>query len=590
MGEDRNCSGGDSNRLSTPPLSRVNLRQHRGAGRCADFTCRRPAGVPPIGFSIAAKSMMNLCQTPETVIPLSSTKAMEPKRTARGRGFIAWLAPDLALTFALITLLSVFFVFDGATALFEDSDTGWHIRTGERIVSTRSLPHADPFSFSKAGEPWVAWEWGADVLMGAVFRVSGLAGVALLFGLSIAASVWMWFRLNRAAGGNCLFACLFFIPMLPATTLHWLARPHIFSWLFLLGTVWFCERMPRRLGWRHLTLAAIAAAAWANIHASFFFAPLIVLVYAAGAYLRPLIWDVRGPLIRKARTTSVRSYLWLALAALLGTLVNPSGWRLHQHVLSYLFDSGLLDHITEFQSFNFHEEGALKVMLMLAICFAGAFAALAVSKPGRFLLSMLLTAVALRSVRALPVAALLLMPLANGSITMVLRRARNLAPRLRKGLDGVLNYGDGLHGIERRFLGFAIVPLVAILILAAIRTRAGFPANELPVAASALVAALPVGARILVPDTFGGYLIYRFNGERKVFFDGRSDFYGDDFIRRYSRLLGAAPGWRNEFNRWNFTHALLPPDYPFIPVLEANGWHEIYRDRTAVLLTGRSRL
>jgi hypothetical protein len=80
----------------------------------------------------------------------------------------------------------VFFVFGGATALFNDSDTGWHIRNGERIISTGSLPHADPFSFSKPGEPWVAWEWGADVLMGAVYRVSGLAGVALLYGLSSA--------------------------------------------------------------------------------------------------------------------------------------------------------------------------------------------------------------------------------------------------------------------------------------------------------------------------------------------------------------------------------------------------------------------
>ena len=52
-----------------------------------------------------------------------------------------------------------------------------------------------------------------------------------------------------------------------------------------------------------------------------------------------------------------------------------------------------------------------------------------------------------------------------------------------------------------------------------------------------MVASLPVSARILAPDTFGGYLIYRFNGERKVFFDGRSDFYGTDFIERYLRLL-----------------------------------------------------
>jgi hypothetical protein len=533
---------------------------------------------------------MNFCRIPDAAIAMGSADAMEPRPTVRSRRLIAWLAPDLALTFAITTLLSLFFAFNGATTLFNDSDTGWHIRNGERIISTKALPHADPFSFSKPGEPWFAWEWGADVLMGSVYRVSGLAGVALLFGLSIGACVWMWFRLNQAAGGNCLLAGLFFIPMLSTTTLHWLARPHLLSWLFLLGTVWLCERMPHRLGWRHLTVVGIVAAAWANLHASFFFAPLIVLIYAAGAYLKPMIWDVREPLIPENRLTSVRNYLLIALAALVGTLANPNGWRLHQHVLSYLFDSRLLDQISEFQSFNFHAGGAFQVTITVAICFAGGFAALAAQKPERFLLAMLLTAIALRSVRALPVAALLLLPLANGSITGILRRAVNLAPALRRKLDDTLNYGDSLHAIERRFHGFAMVPLVCILIFASIRTRAGFPASDLPVAASAEVASLPVSARILAPDTFGGYLIYRFNGERKVFFDGRSDFYGTEFIGRYSGLLDLGPGWRNEFNRWNFTHALLSPNCPLISALEAGGWQELHRDRTAVLLTGKSRL
>jgi hypothetical protein len=188
------------------------------------------------------------------------------------------------------------------------------------------------------------------------------------------------------------------------------------------------------------------------------------------------------------------------------------------------------------------------------------------------------------------VAALLLLPLANGSITVLLSRAANLAPKLRRGLDDFLGYGDRLHAIERSFHGFAIVPLAAILIFISIRARAGFPPDELPVAASAIVATLPANARILAPDTFGGYLIYRFNGERKVFFDGRSDFYGAGFVDGYLSIETLGNGWRNEFNRWNFTHALLPPDYRLIPALEANGWRELYRDRTAVLLTGKSRL
>ena len=529
---------------------------------------------------------MNPDRTLDAAIPNRDAAAVDRKRAAPGRALVALFVPNLALTFALGTLLSLFFLFGGATALFSDSDTGWHIRNGETIIATGLLPHADPYSFTKPGAPWISWEWGSDVLMGAVYRASGLAGVALMFGLCIAASVWMWFRLNQAAGGNFLLAGLFFVPMLPTTTLHWLARPHIFSWLFLLGTVWICERMPRRLRWRHIALAAVGGAAWANLHASFFFGPLIALAYTAGAYMKPLIWEVRA----RHAPENGRGYFLLAMAASVGTLANPSGWKLHQHVFLYLTDSGLIDRITEFQSFDFHQAGADQVMLTIAMCFGGAFAALSAHKPERFLLSILLTAAALRSVRALPVAALILLPLANGSISTVLARANNLTRRFRQGLDGLLDYGNRLQDIENRFRGFALVPLAAVLIFASIRDRAGFPTTAFPVAASSTVASLPAGARIFAPDTFGGYLIYRFNGQRKVFVDGRSDFYGKEFLERYLRLVDARYGWREEFNRWSFTHALLPPASPLIAALEANGWRELYRDKIAVLLTGQPRL
>jgi len=425
---------------------------------------------------------------------------------------------------------------------------------------------------------------------GEVFRLSGLAGIALLFGLAISASVWMWFRLSLAAGGNVLLAGLFLIPLLITSELHSLARPHIFSWLFMAGAVWFCEAAPHRLRLRHLTLVVALTAVWANLHASFFFAPVIALIYAVGAFLRPLIWDVHGTMNRRVSRPGGRGYLLLALAASAGTLVNPNGWRLHRHVLLYLANSAMLDHITEFQSFNFHSEGALWVMLTVAICFAGCFAALAIQEPGRFLLSFVLTAVALRSVRALPIAALVVLPLANASIAAVLTSARGLLRSFRLRLDRALEYGRSLHAIDRRFGGYAIVPFVAVLVFAAIRSTAGFPAKTLPVAASEMVASLPADARIFAPDTFGSYLIYRFKGERKVFFDGRSDFYGTSFLTHYSRLIGVQRGWRDEFNRWHFTHALLPPDSALIPLLEAYGWRELYGDKTAVLLTGRSEL
>ncbi len=486
------------------------------------------------------------------------------------------------MAFSLATLIAMFFIMPDTGGLFNDADTGWHIRTGERIVSTGLLPRADPFSFSKPGQPWVAWEWGADVAMGATFLRAGLGGIALIYGLSIAACVWLWFRLSRSAGGNLLVVCLFALPMVPTTSLHWLARPHVFSWLFLLGTVWLCERMPRPLRLRHLAFGAIAAAAWANCHASFFLGPAIALTYAAGAYIGPMVWQI--PAGRP------RDFIMIALAASIGTLANPYGWGLHRHVFAYLSGSRLLSHIEEFQSIDFHSKGAYQVTLTVVLCFAGAFAALAERCPERFLLSLILTLAGLYSARAIPVAALLILPLASGSITGVLARAGNLTPAFRHGIDSLLACGNRLQRTERHFGGYGLVPLFAILIFGAIRTRAGFPPAAFPVAASAAVTSLPADARILAPDTFSSYLIYRFDGRRKVFFDGRSDFYGVVMSERYLRLLELRPGWRTEFNRWHFTHALLPPDYPMVDALEANSWRELYRDRTAVLLTGPSPL
>ncbi len=487
----------------------------------------------------------------------------------------SWLVPDLALVAALAALLCLFAGPEGGTALFRDSDAGWHIQNGEQIVASRVLPHADAFSFSKPAAPWIAWEWAADALTGAIHRVSGLDGVATLYGLAIAASVWMWFRLTWAVEGNFLFACLLAAPMISTTAIHWLARPHIWSWLFALASVWWCERAPQRLNWRHFAGIALVSALWANLHGSFLLGPSIALIYAMGSFLRRAVWIGQA---------GKRPYLASALTSLLATLANPYGWHLHQHVIAYLSDSALLARVGEFQSFNFQAPGAIQPMIVLTAALAGGFAAIAVRRPERFLLTLLITAAAIRSARALPLAALLLLPLANGSFTEVLTLARSLKPKLRRRLDDTLRYGERLRVLDGGFRGYALIPAIAAVLLAGLHARAAFPAARFPVTASEAVAALPQNVRVFAPDYFGGYLIYRFRGQRKVFFDGRSDFYGADFVDRYARIVEARPGWREEFARWRFTHALLPPDSPLLDALKSSGWRELHRDRTALLL------
>ena len=513
----------------------------------------------------------------QILVPITTGEDVSPAPVElhRSRSAIRFV-PDLAFSVALVAIVYLL-LSGGPSALFRDADAGWHIRAGERILAIHALPLTDPYSFSKAGQPWIAWEWIADIAAGAAHRAAGLSGVALLYVLAIGMSVWMWVRLTWAAGGNFLLACLFAAPMLSTANMHWLARPHVFGWLFLLATVWFCEK-PVRQRYGFITVA-LGAAFWANLHGSFILAPAIFLIYAAGATFRPVIWGGEP-------RASWRSYAGYAAASIAGSLVNPHGWNLHRHIVAYLTDTALLDRIGEFQSFNFHAEGATQIILALLIGAAGGFAALSARRPERFLLSLLITAAALRTARLLPVAALILLPLANGSISDVLTHAQ-LAPRLRKSLDTVLNYGSSLRVLDKTLGGLALTPLIALALFGVTRgTHPGFPPDEFPVAASASVAALPAEAKLFSSDKFGGYLIYRFAGQRKVYFDGRSDFYGADFLKSYSRLVQARPGWQSEFARGGFTHVLLPPDYALVAALETAGWKETYRDRTAVLLKG----
>jgi hypothetical protein len=512
--------------------------------------------------------------------------AAEPAgRPVRG-GAVTLLIPDLATTAALAALCYCLFLFDAPRRLFHDSDTGWHIRTGEAILDSGRLPYTDPYSFTRGGRPWVAWEWGSDVLMGAAHRAAGLDGVAALYISAIACSVWLWFRLNWAVGGGFLSAGVLAAPMLSTVNLHWLARPHVFGWLLTMGAVLGAERLaaePRLTPARGLAIAG-GAALWANLHASFFLAALVPLVYAAGYGLRAALWREtdHAPEMR-----IVRVFLWSTVLAAAASLVNPYGWNLHRHLISYLSDSELMARIGEFQSFNFHAAGAGWISLALLISLAGACAAFARRRVAHAALGLLLVAGALRSARVLPLMALIALPFANGALAEAAVLCGGLRPAVRRRLDALLTYSGNLRRLDARVGGAVWLPLAAAALFAAM-PGAAFPPSEFPVRAAATVELLPGPARLLATDRFGGYLIYRFAGRRKVFFDGRSDLYGSDFLIEYGRLIQARPGWQAMVERYRFTHALLPADCPLAAALEAAGWKRTGADAVAVLLERNS--
>ena len=375
----------------------------------------------------------------------------------------------------------------------------------------------------------------------------------------------MWFRLHWAMGGNFLVACAMSPLLLTTCSIHWLARPHVIGWLFLLGAVLWAETARGEFGWREGLGIAVFSAAWANVHASFFFGAVIFGIYAAGRWKAPSVSEAAkknqiaadqrrltriNPLfcfIGVHRRSSAfidggsRWFLWAAAVAAVAPLANPYGWRLYSHVFRYLTDSELLSRIGEFQSFDFHTGGSGQIIAAVILGIAGGTLAFTRGRYEHALLAALISVLALRSARALPLVALLLLPMANAAITPLLGR-------------GFQTYGERLRAIDGQMCGLALAPVIVLAAFGLLRLLpAGFPPDQFPVAAYSHI---PADARLFAPDKFGGYLIYRSNGTRKVFFDGRSDFYGAEFLKQYSRMVQVRPGWREYWDSFQFTHAL----------------------------------
>jgi hypothetical protein len=117
---------------------------------------------------------------------------------------------------------------------------------------------------------------------------------------------------------------------------------------------------------------------------------------------------------------------------------------------------------------------------------------------------------------------------------------------------------------------------------------ADFPERSFPVTAVSQNSGLltsAAGARILTSDQWADYLIYRLYPQTRVFFDGRSDFYGEAIGDDYRVLLLAGRGSRAVMARYAFTAALLPLEWPLGQILEQDpDWRVSYRDGQAVLL------
>ena len=446
-----------------------------------------------------------------------------------------------------------------------DPDVWWHLKTGQYIAERKSVPHTDPFSYTRAGEPWVAHEWLTEFLLYEFDRVAGLGGLIVVFAAVIAAS---FFLLYLRCGAGPYVAGVATLCAAWATLPVWGVRPQVLT--LVLTSLWLLilersERHPKLLWWT-LPLTLL----WVNLHAGFALGLALSALFLAGGLIERALGVHPQQNALRLRTAACILLLDLMIVPL-----NPNGLRMFSYPIETLRSTAMQNYIAEWASPNFHHPEYWPFLLVVL----GTFVALSWSRfpvrPRDLLLILVSLYAGLGSIRMMPLFVLTAVPvvsrgLGNWHRSDSGRRHPQATSRIL--LNGVIVVAMAVFG--------------SVHIVQVIRSQPQAEMQRFPVRAVAFLQTHPPSGPIFNHYDWGGYLIWRLYPSTPVFIDGRADLYGPHLLDQFADTYQFKGAWQQTLQRWNVQTVLVPADSALGTGLKNSpGWTVSYEDSQAVVLT-----
>ncbi len=457
----------------------------------------------------------------------------------------------------------VLLVFLTCRSRFHDPDTWWHLKVGQMIWESRSLPAADTLSYTTGNHAWIPHEWLAEISMYAAWNFGGPRLLWLWMAVIASLLVVVVYTLCALSSGNAKVALLGGLMTWFFGTTGLAIRPLVLGHLFLAIELLVLHLARGRCRWLW-TLPPLFAV-WVNCHGSYALG-LAVL----GLALLISFLDVRAGRIFSSRW-SVRGRVALALVFALcvaALFVNPVGAKLVTYPLDLLTQQpDNVGNVTEWAPLDVHQ-----VRGAAALAIAAVVALLALARPV-----------------ALPLEETLLFAL---GFAMAFRHTRMLfvfgilgAPLLCRLLAGAWRVYD--VGRDRRAPNAVLMALAAALIAISVPGETGLRQQELrnnPTGAIDFIRRAGLSGHMLNEYLWGGYLIWALP-EQKVFIDGRADVFAwTGVLAAYGRWYTLQDDPKMLLDQHGVDYCLLRKEAPLSQVLPyLPGWKKLYGDEMSVV-------
>ncbi|MDZ4767800.1 MAG: hypothetical protein SGJ24_01610 [Chloroflexota bacterium] len=470
-------------------------------------------------------------------------------------------------TTLLILLLLVFAL---AARVPVDTDTWWHLRSGETIV-TDGFIRADTFSHTLYGAPWVNHSWGAQIILNTAWQIGGMTGLVIYMAGLTTAGMGVIYAM---CAGNTYVRAFAIILGAATAAVFWSPRPQMLSFFLSAVSLYllflYKYRATDRL-WLYPPLMAL----WGNLHAGFAIGFIFLGALVVGETLNRLF----NPSKAGTGWRGIGKMALVGVVSVAALLINPVGLQILAVPFQTVGIGALRNFIQEWNSPNFQGRETWPFIALLL----GVFAASGISR------------------RRLDWTEFFLI---GGTAFMGLLAGRNIAvfavpatPILTFFVDDFLRERGWVLQTIRRVKPRMVVVNVILLLVVLFATVIKTISVVLPrIVDQAMTAALPVEAvaylkregapgALFNSYNWGGYLIYALRDE-PVFVDGRTDLYGDTLLTRYLTTAIGGDGWRETLDEYAIGTVLIETQSGLARRLrDEPGWTLDYSDDLAVVFT-----
>jgi len=482
-------------------------------------------------------------------------------------------------TAALVLLLTVAAVYESSRlTVFMNGNIWWHLRAGLWMLQEHAFPRRGLFS-QYGDRPWLACDWGFDVLTAAACKLLGLRALPALLMLFKVAFAAMTFLLARGRTGGFWCAILlsaaaqYVITDLPLL-------PSVLSILFFGIELLLLLQSRRRNDLGPLYWLPALFLLWANLDEQFLNGLLLLGVFL-GAEAAESFLHISGPSPTPASTHSLGRIAPIAGVSLVATLLTPYSFQpsplhFYQNALQTAYGKLMFKNFAEMQSMSFRSPQNFVLMLLVM----AAFFALG-RRRSRDLFKLgamgIFAMLAFRIQRDVWCAALPALAVIADAVT-----AGQHEPESQK-------TGQRWRWEERT----AAMLVVVVFLVAVIRIPTGKvlmdqASRAFPVKACDFIRTNQLPTPLFNAYSFGGFVIW-YLPEYPVAIDGRLTLYGNEITERYfdvtagNKRLETEPTFVNARTFLLEANSGLAKAMTTLPALRAQ-FRVAYQDDLAVVL------